>query len=79
MPQGCSGYIPPPSPAFWRGKPSRCLRKRGTSSVPTAIDTAYPRLKAHPTAKELDGCYTSTLFELSWAEKRARAAATFVG
>lgn len=47
--------------------------------MPTAIDTAYPRLKAHPTANELDSCYTPTLFELTWAEKRARAATPFVG
>jgi len=46
--------------------------------VPTAIDTAYPRLKAHPTAKELDSCYTPTLFELTWAEKHARAPTPFV-
>ncbi len=47
--------------------------------MPTAIDTAYPRLKAHPTAKELDSCYTPTLFELTWAEKHARATTPFVG
>jgi hypothetical protein len=47
--------------------------------VPTAIDTVYPRLKAHPTAKELASCYTPTLFELTWAEKHARAATPFVG
>ena len=40
--------------------------------MPSMMDTAYPRLKAHPTPKELEDCYTATLFELSWAEKHAR-------
>jgi hypothetical protein len=29
--------------------------------MPTVMDTAYPRLKDHPTPKELEECYTPTV------------------
>jgi hypothetical protein len=40
--------------------------------MPGISDTAYPRLKATPSAKDLDQVYTPNLFELSWAEQRTR-------
>ena len=45
----------------------------------SASDTAYPLLKASPSARELDELYTPTLFEIGFAEKRTREAAPRVG
>jgi hypothetical protein len=42
-------------------------------------DAAYPRLKAHPTAIELDEIYTPNLFEMDFAEERTRQPAPRVG
>jgi hypothetical protein len=40
--------------------------------MPGISDTAYPRLKPNPSAKELDEVYTPNLFEGSWVEQRTR-------
>lgn len=45
----------------------------------SASDTAYPLLKASPSARELDELYTPHLFEIGFAEKRTREAAPRVG
>ena len=37
--------------------------------MPYVTDTAYPRLKAHPTAKKLDEIYIPNLFEVAFAEE----------
>jgi hypothetical protein len=42
-------------------------------------DTAYPLLKAHPSARELAEIFTPTLFELTFAEQRAREPIPTVG
>jgi Domain of unknown function (DUF4158) len=47
--------------------------------MPYVTDTAYSRLKAHPTAKELDEIYTPNLFEVVFAEERTRQPAPRVG
>jgi Domain of unknown function (DUF4158) len=47
--------------------------------MPSASDTAYPRLKANPTAKELDEIYTPNIFELVFADKRTRQPAPRIG
>ena len=47
--------------------------------MPGISDTAYPRLKANPSAKELDEVYTPNLFECSWAEQRTREPVPRVG
>ena len=47
--------------------------------MPYVTDTAYPRLEAHPTAKELDEIYTPNLFEVVFAEERTRQPAPRVG
>ena len=35
-------------------------------------DTAYPRLKAHPTTRELESSFTPTLAELAFAAQHTR-------
>lgn len=45
----------------------------------SASDTAYPLLKAGPSARELDELYTPSLFEIGFAEKRTREPAPRVG
>ena len=40
--------------------------------MPSASDTAYPRLKINPTAKELNELYSPTVSELAFAQERAR-------
>jgi hypothetical protein len=40
--------------------------------MPSASDTAYPRLKINPTAKELNELYSPTVYELAFAQERAR-------
>jgi hypothetical protein len=40
--------------------------------MPSASDTAYPRLKLNPTAKELNELYSPTVYELAFARERAR-------
>jgi hypothetical protein len=40
--------------------------------MPSVSDTAYPRLKINPSAKELNELYTPTLYELAFARERAR-------
>jgi hypothetical protein len=47
--------------------------------MPYVTDTAYPCLKAHPTAKELGEIYTPNLFEVALAEERTRQPAPRVG
>jgi hypothetical protein len=47
--------------------------------MPDATDTAYPRLKVHPSAKDLDEIYTPNLFEVIFAEERTRQPAPRVG
>jgi hypothetical protein len=47
--------------------------------MPSSPDTAYPRLKAYPTAKDLDEIYTPNLFEVVFAEERTRQPAPRVG
>jgi len=42
-------------------------------------DTAYPTLKANPSARELTELFTPTLFELAFAEERARQPVPLVG
>jgi hypothetical protein len=42
-------------------------------------DTAYPMLKAHPSARELEDLFAPTLFELAFAEQRAREPILCVG
>ena len=42
-------------------------------------DTAYPMLKAHPSARELEEIFTPTLFELGFAEQHAREPIPGVG
>jgi hypothetical protein len=42
-------------------------------------DTAYPVLKANPSARELTEIFTPTLFELAFAEERAREPVPMVG
>jgi TnpA family transposase len=42
-------------------------------------DTAYPLLKANPSARELDEIFTPNLFELRFAEERTREATSAVG
>lgn len=45
----------------------------------SASDTAYPLLKANPTARELDELYTPNLFELTFAESQTRQPARCLG
>ena len=40
--------------------------------MPSPRDTAYPRFKPHPSAKELNELYTPTVAELAFARERAR-------
>ena len=42
--------------------------------MPSISDTAYPRLKTSPSAKELEEIYTPSLHELSFAKERTRQA-----
>jgi TnpA family transposase len=41
-------------------------------------DTAYPRLKAHPTSRELEAGFTPTLAELAFAEQQTRRPASHI-
>jgi hypothetical protein len=47
--------------------------------MPSISDTAYPRFKPNPSPKELEEIYTPTVFELVYAEPRAREPAPRVG
>jgi hypothetical protein len=47
--------------------------------MPSASDTAYPRLKTNPSAKELDEIYAPNIFELVFAAEHARKPALQVG
>ena len=47
--------------------------------MPSPSDTAYPRLKANPTAAELDDIYTPTLFELVFVDEHTRQPAPRLG
>ena len=40
--------------------------------MPSVSDTAYPRFKINPSAKELNELYTPTVQELAFARERAR-------
>jgi Domain of unknown function (DUF4158) len=40
--------------------------------MPSVSDTAYPRFKSNPSAKELNELYTPTVYELAFARERAR-------
>ena len=39
--------------------------------MPSVSDTAYPRFKINPSAKELNELYTPTVYELAFARERA--------
>lgn len=39
--------------------------------MPSASDTAYPRLKLNPSTKELNELYSPTVYELAFARERA--------
>jgi hypothetical protein len=41
--------------------------------MPSVSDTAYPRFKINPSAKELNELYTPTVYELAFARERAFA------
>ncbi len=47
--------------------------------MPGISDTAYPRLKPSPSAKELDEVYTPNLFECGWVEQRTREPVPRIG
>lgn len=47
--------------------------------MPGVSDTAYPRLKANPSAKELDEIYTPNLFECALVEERTREPVPRIG
>lgn len=47
--------------------------------MPGITDTAYPRLKLNPSARELDEIYTPNLFELTWLDQHARQPVPRVG
>jgi TnpA family transposase len=47
--------------------------------MPGISDTAYPRLKPNPSAKELDEVYTPNLFECGWVEQRTREQVPRIG
>src|SRR5260370_2065512 len=47
--------------------------------MPSASDSAYPRLKANPTATELGEIYTPNIFELMFAAESTRKPALQVG
>jgi Domain of unknown function (DUF4158) len=47
--------------------------------MPSASDTAYPHLKANPSAKELDEIYTPTAHELDFAQRRTRQPVQLAG
>ena len=47
--------------------------------MPSASDTAYPRLKTNPSAKELGEIYAPNIFELVFAAEHARKPALQVG
>ena len=47
--------------------------------MPSASDTAYPRLKANPSQKDLDEIYTPTDYELIFATERTKHPAWRVG
>jgi len=47
--------------------------------MPSASDTAYPRLKTNPSATELGEIYAPNIFELVFAAEHARKPALQVG
>jgi hypothetical protein len=47
--------------------------------MPGISDTAYPRLKPNPSAKEMDEVYTPNLFECGWVEQRTREPVPRIG
>ena len=47
--------------------------------MPSASDTAYPRLKSSPSQKDLDEIYTPTDYELAFASERTKHPAWRVG
>jgi hypothetical protein len=47
--------------------------------MPGISDTAYPRLKPNPSAKEMDEVYSPNLFECSWVEQRTREPVPWIG
>ncbi len=47
--------------------------------MPTVSDTAYPRLKSHPTERELETIYTPTLEERYLAQHSTKGKAAYVG
>jgi hypothetical protein len=61
-----------------------CFSKNGqpapeSDRMLSASDTAYPLLKASPSARELDEFFTPNLFELTFAEKHTRQPSLLVG
>lgn len=47
--------------------------------MPTVSDTAYPRLKSHPTERELETIYTPTQEERHLAQRSTKGKAAYVG
>jgi hypothetical protein len=47
--------------------------------MPTGSDTAYPRLKANPTERELEAIYTSTTEEIQLARQSTKGEVAHVG
>ena len=47
--------------------------------MPTVSDTAYPRLKANPTERELETIYTPTLEEIQLAQQSTKGEVAHVG
>jgi hypothetical protein len=55
------------------------MNRETISAIPSASDTAYPRLKANPSATELGEIYTPNIFELVFAAERTRKPALQIG
>lgn len=47
--------------------------------MPTVSDTAYPRLKSHPTERELEIIYTPTAEERDLAQQSTKGQAAYIG
>ena len=47
--------------------------------MPTISDTAYPRLKCHPTERELEIIYTPTAEERYLAQQSTKGPALYIG
>src|SRR5262245_26795122 len=61
-----------------RPQPSTAHPSEEGENVLQISDTAYPRLKAHPTTRELESSFTPTLAELAFAAQHTRRPASHV-